>query len=593
MATTRKRLTRLSFLLSLATLLLWRVQPSNAEAGDAVVAYHLGLAAIAEGDAKKAYRLFKDSCMAEDGVADACMEWGALADKQKNEKDAMRAYGSAVMLAPDDIRGRFALAVKLIKKNDYVWAKEHLTAAIEQAKYTEDLSLLNYYLGYLLLKEGKPKEATERLSLAREGLPENLRQRCDFYLAAAAWKEGRRRDAALAIALAASGPDPKWRGAALARMRSQSAFFRQLGLAGQARASMGVNTHPASAFVDDPETESAPVLQSSFRADLLYGASDELVGFQALLTAYREQNWLELKKKEKDDEHAAGQTDRREFLPKDFNATVFMIQLAYIDLTWFGSAENEIRLGIDGDVQLLDHPPERTADGEYRRAKDPFQVATWAIGPKLWWSFSTDRDTVYGARFKIEMKPNDIDEDRSSLRTSLHLVNTRHLVDRTLRFVFSVGGQYDRTYNDPKVIKYDRLLPEAEVESRWLTPAPRLTATLSARLSYGWYLNSRSNRENSFRPGFIDDPGASEQLNLEMEKKYYDMTRKDFEWAANAELAVDLWRRSAAALVYTHQQRISNIDGADVPVDSLGEEIFAPKFGYTKDVVVLELRQSF
>ena len=90
----------------------------HAGPGDALVNYNLGLAAQRDGDAETAYRLFKSACMASDGVADACIAWAELAEEQGNDKDVKRALGSAVMLAPEDIRGRFALASKLLKKQD-------------------------------------------------------------------------------------------------------------------------------------------------------------------------------------------------------------------------------------------------------------------------------------------------------------------------------------------------------------------------------------------------------------------------------------------------------------------------------------------
>ncbi len=72
--------------------------------GDTLIEYNLGLAEQARGNTHVAYKLFKKACMAPDGLADACLSWGLMARDSENSKDMKRAFGSAVMLAPGDIR---------------------------------------------------------------------------------------------------------------------------------------------------------------------------------------------------------------------------------------------------------------------------------------------------------------------------------------------------------------------------------------------------------------------------------------------------------------------------------------------------------
>ena len=101
-------------------------------------------------------------------------------------------------------------------------------------------------------------------------------------------------------------------------------------------------------------------------------------------------------------------------------------------------------------------------------------------------------------------------------------------------------------------------------------------------------MNSRSDKDNSFRPVFIGPVGDDGKH----EREYYDITRQDFEWELNTEIQVSLWQRATLALTYKHFQRISNMDSAPTPkVD--GSRLPRTEFGYVQDVAMLDFRQGF
>ncbi|MCP4600097.1 MAG: hypothetical protein GY847_06090 [Proteobacteria bacterium] len=557
---------------------------SKAGIGDAVIQYNLGLAARSKGDIKEAYKLFKKACMASDGLADACLAWGELAEEQENGKDVKRALGSAVMLAPENVQARFALATMLLKKKDYTWAIEHLREAIPHAQTDENKSLLRYYLGYALYKNDEHDKAAKQLSMSRAHLPPTVKQRCDYYRALVAEAQENPYKAASLMMEAEEGPNPIWSEAAVSQLKSMSAFPRRDGFSGQLRASFGINTRAASAVLDGPETaDSPPVLQSVFRGDAVYNISEYTHGFKGIFTAYREQNWIEI-----------GDTEEPEdpygFTPQDFNITFFITQIAYLYRRWLGGIEHQFLIGIDNDVEFLDHMPENDQE-YYAPSKEGFQIFGWNLGGKIWWSVAADRNTQYEARLKIWAHPNYIEKDRSTTRFRLRLTNTRHFLDRALRLKLLLGGRYDRSYHDPAVVKFDRLLPELEANLRWRTPVPRLTGVVGGKLKYNWYMNSRGDDNNSFRPDWIDVLGDDDEINASNEKEYYDVTRQDFEWEINTEIQVALWWKAIAALTYKHKQRISNMD--DAPTSPLYEETDIPELGYIQDVVMIEIRQSF
>jgi tetratricopeptide (TPR) repeat protein len=558
---------------------------ADAQGGDAAIQYNLATAAK-----KDAYDLMKKACMALDGVAEACMAWADLAKEAGNEKDVKRALSSAVMLEPDNVEARFALAVMLLDKRDYTWAIEHLGAALPNAETDENRGLLRYSLGYALFKTGDMDEAAKELSLSRAFLPEDLRQRCDYYRALAASSQEKPFKSASLLMDVAKGPSPKWSEAAVQLLNSKSAFARKKGFSGQASASLGVNTHPSSAFLEDEEVKSASVLQSVFRGDVIFNTGEYTHGFQGSLTAYREQNWTEVGET---DDMQDSLTDQVEspFAPEDFNTTLFIGQAAYVHRTWWKGLEHEILTGVDAETQYLDRPPVRVETGggsDYVPSAIAFAVNAWALGGKIWWTIAPNPNAQFGLRLKLEGRPNYIDENRSSMRLRLRFVHTSYFLNRDIRFKFMAGGRYDRTYHNPAIIKYDRLLPETELNLRYRTPLPNITVVLGGELKYNWYLNSRGDAENSFRPTYlapnVDAPDP------EWEKEYYDVTRQDPELELNAELQIAAWKQALLAVTYKHHKRISNLD--DAPVHPLLADD-AVKYGYDQDVVMFEIRQGF
>jgi tetratricopeptide (TPR) repeat protein len=578
------------------TALTWSALPGPVAAGpgDAFVKHNLALAARARGDVDEAYGLFKEACMAADALAEACLAWGELAIEREDEKDVKRALSSAVMLDPENLGARFALAVYLLGKKDYTWAIEHLEQAVPLAADAADRAILRYYLGYALFKEGELEAAAKQLSLSRLHLPPDLQQRCDYYRGLIAEARDKRFKAASLLLEASEGPDEEWADAAQSRLESGSSFPRRPGFGGQVSASLGVNTHPASAFLDDPEAEDTlPVLQSVIRGDAVYSAGNYSHGFQAMLTAYREQNWTELgKKDEEGDPPSANASTGDDFSPQDFSVTLFLAQVGYLLRGWLDGREHELLIGVDGETQFLDHLPERTADGTYERSADPFGLNAFAVGGKVWWAVAASPDAEYGLRLKVEGRPNYIDANRSTVRTRLRFVHTRHFLERALRLKLLVGGRYDIAYHDPEVVKYDRLLPELEANLRWRTPVEWLSAVFYGKLKYNWYLNSRENADNSFRPPYIPAAGIDEDEAERQEAEYYDLTRHDLEWELGAEVLFSVWRLGTVALTYRYHQRASNMDDAPTPIYE-GERLPAPTYGYDQHVVMLELRQGF
>jgi len=573
---------------AILSLLVAAPGPAAAGPGDARIHHELGLAAEARGDIDEAYRRFGKACMASDGLADSCLKWAELARERGEGKDLKRALSSAVMLAPEDIRARMALAAMLIEKTDWVWAAEHLAEAIPHARADEDRALLRYYLGYVRYKNGEREEAGRQLALATPHLPPDLAQKAAYYRALAAREEDKPAKAHALMQESSAGPDEEIAAAAESRIVSWSAFPRPGGWSGNATASLGVNTHPATAFLDDPGTESAPVLQSQFRADAVWGWSSGWAhGLQLNGTAYRDQNWTELSEG----------TSENAFEPGDFNLTLFMLQAAYIGRARSGSSEHEVRIGVDGETQFMDHVPEYLGEGQgYAPSEDPFGLYTWALGAKVWWAFSAEPGSVWAARLKVEARPNYIDENRGSVRLRLRLLNTRDFLDRALQLKVLLGGRYDRTYHDPSVIKYDRLLPEARLDLRWNTPWDRLSVRAGLDLKYNWYLNSRLNEENSFRPTYLDNPEFGEDENERFEAEYYDLERHDFEWRADLEILISAWCKAQIALSYSFHQRISNLDDAPVPMeDSSGEwrRVAATEYGYDQHMAFVGVRQRF
>ncbi|HUT78407.1 MAG TPA: hypothetical protein VM285_12005, partial [Polyangia bacterium] len=410
-------------------------------------------------------------------------------------------------------------------------------------------------------------------------------QQALYYRGLVARAQGDPRLAQAMLEQAGEGPDPQLSAAAGARMVSWSAFPRAEGLGGQVSASFGLNTYPAVAFLDEPDMETAPALNSIFRGDLALGAGGYTHGYQGMVTAYRDQAWVELGDRAGD----------RAFSATDMNVTLFMLQNAYVFRARTSGLEHEVRLGLDGELQFLDHPPTSSVDG-WRPATDAFGLFTYAVAEQLWWSMAPDDDSSWSLRLRVEQRPNLIDEDRSTVRTRLRVHHTRWVLDRALQIKALVGGRYDRSFHDPRVVKFDRLLPEARLDLRWVTPWKHLAVLAGGELRYNWYLNARGNGANSFRPTYVENPQFTADENDGFEADYYDLTRHDFEWKAEAELQLAAWARATVALRYAHAARRSNLDGAPVPMiegDEGFERMPRATYGYDQDIVLVELTQRF
>lgn len=559
----------------------------GAASGDALIDYNLGLAARESGDSKAAYKRFKKACLAEDGLAEACLAWADLAAEQENDKDVKRALGSAVMLDPTNVAARYELAMMLIAKQDWVWAAEHLAEAVAHTDNTQDRALLRYYLGYVEFKEGTLEEAAKHLALAQRDLPADLAQKASYYRALIARDQDKHEKASALFERAAEGPDEEIAAAARAQLTAGTAFPRPDGFAGQVSASFGLNTHPSSAFLDNAGSETDPTLQSVFRGDVVFSTPAYDHGFYGVFTAYREQNWIELG-------DGDGDQGESEFDIGDMNLTLFMLQAAYIYRTRGLGLEHEIRLGADYEMQFLDHAPEEVTDGVWSPREDAFGLLGWGLGGKLWWSMAADPSSVWSIRLKIQGRPNEVEVDRSAMRIRLRLAHDRDFLDRTLRLKLLAGGWYDRTYENPQIIKYDRLVGEGSADLTWTTPWPRLSATVGFAVDYNWYLNSKLNEENSFRPEYIGNDQFTQEQNEQFEAEYYELTRHDFEWELSAEIALRAWWKATVAITYVHHQRLSNLDDAPVPPDpNTGLRLRPRDTGYVRDIVMLEIRQGF
>ncbi len=587
----------------LLTAVLGLATPAHAATGDAYIAYNLGLAARAKGNIEAAYKLFKKSCLAQDGIAEACLIWSELAEGRGNEKDIKRALGSAVMLAPEDIRGRYALAMKLLKKEDWPWAIEHLSAALPHAKDSADRALLHYYLGYALFKNNALEEAGEHLAQTRPLLPPELTQRCNYFRAIIAKSAGESEQAVMLMKDAIVGADPAWSESARAELSSWSAFPARLGWFGQLSGSFGLNTRPLSVFVEDI-IEANAALQSVFRADLLHNRGNETHAFEGLIIFYREQNWLELG----DSPDGEEATDR--FVTEDFNTTVFIAEGAYRGRTWISGLEHRLKIGVESSIQYMDNPPHKNEfTGDFERLDGSPTMVTRSLGGKIWWTMAPSKNALFDVRLKAEVRPNYIDRTMSSARFRLRLNHTRYALDRALQLKLLVGTRYDRTYHDSQIFKYDRLLPEAELNLRYKTPIERLTAVLGGQLKYNYYFNAKGNVDNSFRPPWNGellaqqiDPATGQPLYTDamltaLEAEYYDYARQDWEWELSGQAQLALWSRAVLSLIYRYHHRISNIDDAPSPLyeneDGQLARLQSPEYGYIRHQLMLELRQQF
>ncbi len=55
------------------------------------------------------------------------------------------------------------------------------------------------------------------------------------------------------------------------------------------------------------------------------------------------------------------------------------------------------------------------------------------MGGRVWWSMARDPSSVWSIRFKLEVRPNYMEDDRSTVRTRLRIMNNRWFLDRTLQ----------------------------------------------------------------------------------------------------------------------------------------------------------------
>jgi len=552
----------------------------EARTDDGSMNYNLGLQKKEMGDNTAAYNLFKKACLESDSFAEPCIEWGELAKQNNNSKDVMRAFSSAVMLNPQNVYARYTLAIILLEKQDYVWAIEHLSFAVKNSKNNKNKSILHYYLGYAYYKNQNFSNSKKELSKAIVGLENELKQRCNFYLGKIALAKNQREQFVSFMKMTQKGPVNEWSEAAKRHLQANSAFPFDPGVIGQLSASTGFNSHPSSAFIDESPNFETWVFQSIFRGDIIGQIGTKKHHLKSALTIYREQNWLDLNK----------QNSSSNISSKDLNLTLFLGQLGYLHYMWKNKLEHKFKIGLEGETQFLDHAPKKNSNGEYSAADDPFGLSSWAISLPLWWSFSAQKNSIYGVRLKVELRPNYIDENRSSSRYRLRIVNTRYWLNRRLQLKALVGIRYDLTYFDKSVVKYDRILPEADINLRWRLKIPRTTWLVGAKLKFNWYLNSKYNQENSFKLPWQDTNLDSNEAE---EARYYDETRNDFEWEISTALNVDLWKNGIFAFVYRHHMRLSNIDNVSIPNHFVLIGTDTTDFGYTQDVLMLELKHRF
>ncbi len=556
-------------------------RPAACGPGDAVIWYDLALAADGEGDAERAYALFRRSCLAFDGLAAACLEWADRAAKREDEDAVKQALASAVMLEPGNIEARFELAAFLIGKKDHTWAIEHLKAALKYSQDTAQRAVLSYYLGYAQLEAGLEDEARATLKGACCRLGGELETRCLFFRGLLAKNGGDRAAAHEHWSFAARNSGSDWGRAAGRRLRALHRFIWPDGLSAQVRAALALNTYPVSAFLEEADIETPSALQTTLRADVIWGYTGPDEGLSAVGTVYREQSLAEL----------GGASSDSPFSASDFNLTLFMVQAAYVRRVLAGAAEHEVRLGLDGELQFLDRPPVKSVSGQWTPSQDAFGLLALAVGPKLWWSVASSDETVTALRLKLEARPNELERDRSTLRMRARLVHDRkfspHWSTRLL-----TGLRYDRAYWRPDIIKYDRLLPEGQASLTWQTPWRRLSATAHALFRYNWYLNARGDKENSFRPAWLDVPSLSKEQNAAARDDYFRLTRRDLEWEVGVELLARLWPGGKLAVIYRYHERQSNIDDAPVP-SFAGVSVPSPSYGYDQHWLAAELRHVF
>ena len=560
----------------------------DVSAGEGIIKYNLALANESSISEEKVAELFKEACTALDGVVDACLKWASIARENRDTSLEKRALSSALMLEPNNVSARYELALLLIEKQDWVWAIEHLNAAIKSVEDPRDKALLHYYLGYAQYKAGELEEAEKNLSEATFKIEDPLLQKALFLRAQIANELGDDDKAFDLMKKASKGSSSELGEEATKAIESFSAFSSFAGWGGQARASIGVNSHPSAAFLDEAGEKTGTALQSIFRTDLMFGSDTGYHNrFKGVVTVYREQNWTEM-----------GEERNREdsYTIQDMNLTLFMFQSDYVRRARGFGLEHELQIGMDGELQFLDHLPE-TGSGMITASKRDFIAFSKALGGRVGWSLSNDSSSIWGANLKIEARPNNLDEDnrhRSAVRSRLRLTHDHYFLQRDLQLKFLAGGRYDLTYKDPKVIKYDRLLWELGVDMRWKTPVRRLTVLAGTKMKHNWYLNSDKNAENSFRPAFQNDPEEDPLVEADHERAYYSLTRQDVEIELNCEAQVTLWTKAALALYYMYKWRTSNIDSAPVPIDSeTGRRTESSEYGYEQHSGFIELRQAF
>lgn len=560
----------------------------NAEAGEGLIKYSLALAHESEQSQENVALLYKEACTADDGVLDACLKWASIASDNGDTSAQKRALSTALMIDTQNVLARYELALLLMEKEDWVWAIEHLSVALSSAKESNDKTLLHYYQGYAQYKNGDLEAAEENLSTATENLEEPLKQKALFLRAKIASQLGEDDKAFDLMKKASKGESDDLNEEALKAIENFSAFSSFEGWGGQARASIGVNSHPSAAFLDEAGEKTGTALQSIFRADLLFGSDTGYHNrFKGTVTVYREQNWAEL-----------GEERNREdlYTIQDMNLTLFMFQASYIRRARAIGMEHELQIAMDGELQFLDHLPE-SSTGMITASKRDFVSFSKALGGRVWWSFADKPSSIWGLKLKIEARPNNLDDDnrnRSAVRTRLRFNHDHYFLSRKLQLKFLAGGRWDVTYKDPQIIKYDRLLWEVGTNIKWITPVRRLSFLGGVKFKHNWYLNSDKNAQNSFRPAFQNDPEEDALVEAAHEKTYYSLTRQDVELELNCEANVALWTRATLALTYKYKWRSSNIDDAPVPVDSAtGLRVESGEYGYNQHSGFLELRQAF
>ena len=562
-------------------------------AQDGVIAYHQGLCAEASGETTSAFKYFRTACLAANGVFDACLRLDAMAKAKGDTKTRKQALASAVMLRPNDVGARFELAVLLLEHEDYAFAEMHLSSALELATRPNNRALLHYYLGYVCFKLARAIDAKDHFEQA-DPLPPSVAQKRDFFLGRIAVAADDRVSCFASLKSAERGPDAAVAEAAEQWRLAASIFPFRTSIGGRMSADIGINTRPASAFLDAPGTEASITLGSIFRADgtLRRAFDDNLV--EGALTVYRDQGWTTFGGDKPDDEDGISSSASR--IPdSDFYLTLALVQAGYRRHLVGKRFEHELRVLAEGEVQLLDGVPQKGRSGDFESG--PFGVYAYGVGGRLWWTFARYPAAKTGARFRVDGRPNLSDVDRSAIRFRWRLVHTRYFLSRTLKTEGIVGLRYDRTVHDPSIIKYDRLLPELSLDADWQSPLPRLSFLLGVTGKVNWYLNSAENEDNTFRGAWMPEPGLDVPENEAAEAAYYrEQTRLDGELEVRFETQVALWKRASFILNVRYHQRISNMDNAAVPdhfTSASDIDTAATKYGYRQFVLALGLRQGF